>query len=79
MTSNLPRGSQANRRAADGQNPFRTTWDPWLQPLFVDMYRGSHQKPGFSLVVQDFDLSRSPALFLLGLYRVVPLDTYYIQ
>ena len=23
----------------DGRNPFRTTWKPWLKPLFVGIYR----------------------------------------
>ena len=24
----------------DGRNPFRTTWKPWLKPLFIDIYVG---------------------------------------
>ena len=27
--------------AVHGRNPFRTTLKPWLQPLFVGIYRGS--------------------------------------
>ena len=31
-----------------GRNPFRTTWKPWLKPLFVVVFTlDNHQKPGF--------------------------------
>ena len=33
-------GQEAKRiHTVDGQNPFRTTLKPWLNPLFVGIYR----------------------------------------
>ena len=43
----FPCGGLLGNGTVDGRNPFRTTFKPWLKPLFIGIYRGTDSFLGF--------------------------------